>query len=217
MNMDGHVWSAVYDNLKAKDYEVTVVQLPMTSIEDDIAATRRAIGAQHQPVVLVGHSYGGMVISQAGTDPKVKALVYIAAFQPDIGQSLADLNSAVPAELPQDAASMFDDGYVVVRPEAWIEYVANGLPDADARHTAIFQTPVNSSIFGYKAKAAAWKNVPSWSAIAKQDRTVAPTLQREMSQRAGATVVEIDGGHLLPMSHPAEVAGLIETAAAAIE
>lgn len=217
MNMDGGAWRAVHDRLAADGYHVTAVQLPMTSIEDDIAAARRAIAAQNGPVVLVGHSYGGMVISQAGTDPDVKALVYVAAFQPEVGESLAFLNASIPAELPQDAVQLLDDGYYVVRPEAWITYVANGLPEADARYTAMFQTPANTSIFGYEAEAAAWRETPAWAAIATEDRIIAPELQRQMSERSGATVVEIDGGHLLQMSHPGEITALIEEAAAAVE
>lgn len=217
MNMDGGAWRAVHDRLTADGYHVTAVQLPMTSIEDDIAAARRAIAAQNGPVVLVGHSYGGMVISQAGTDPDVKALVYVAAFQPEVGESLAFLNASIPAELPQDAVQLLDDGYYVVKPEAWITYVANGLPEADARYTATFQTPANTSIFGYAAEAAAWRETPAWAAIATEDRIIAPELQRQMSERSGATVVEIDGGHLLQMSHPGEVTALIEEAAAAVE
>jgi len=213
MNMDGSAWRAVYDRLAARGYAVTVVQLPMTSIEDDIAAARRAIAMQDGPVVLVGHSYGGMVISQAATNSDVKVLVYVAAFQPEVGESLAHLNSSVPAELPPDALQLFDDGYYVVKPEAWIAYVANGLPEAEARYTAMFQTPANTSIFGYEAQAAAWREIPTWVAIATQDRTIAPDLQRQMSERSGARTIEIDGGHLLPMSHPDEVTALIEEAA----
>lgn len=212
-NMDGGAWRAVYDRLTAGGHRVTVVQLPMTSIQDDIAATRRALDAQAGPIVLVGHSYGGMVISQAGTDPDVKALVYVAAFQPEIGESLAVLNTSMPSELPSNAVRVSGDGYYVVDPEAWIAYVANGLREAEARYTAVFQTPAHTSIFDYKAEAAAWRQVPSWSVIATRDRTIAPALQRRMSERSKAKVTQIDGGHLLQMSHPDKVAAVIEEAA----
>lgn len=217
LNMDGGAWRTVHSRLTADGFQVTVVQLPMTSITDDIAATRRALEAQNGPVVLVGHSYGGMVISQTGTDPDVKALVYIAAFQPEIGESLAFLNASVPAELPPDAIEIFDDGFYMVKPDGWIAHVANGLPEREAAYTAMFQTPAHTSIFAFEATDAAWHKTPSWVAIATDDRTIAPELQRRMSKRSGATVVEIAGGHLLLMSHPDQVTSIIEDAAAAVD
>ena len=217
MNMDGSAWRAVSDRLGADGHRVTVVQLPLTSVADDVAATRRALELQDGPVVLAGHSYGGMVISQAGTDPDVRALVYVAAFQPERGESLGSLNASAPAAMPADAVRVFDDGYYLVAPDAWVADVATGLPEADARFSALSQAASNTSIFGYEAEAAAWRDVPVWSAIATGDRAVSPELQRRMSARSGATVVEIDAGHLLPMTNPDEVAALIEAAAAAID
>lgn len=216
MNMDGGAWRTVYRRLTARGYDVTAVQLPMTSIEADIAATHRAINAQEGSVVLVGHSYGGMVISQAGTDTDVKALVYVAAFQPEIGESIADLNASIPADMPQDAVQLFDDGYYVVERSAWIADVANGVPEADAQYTAMFQTPANTSIFAYEAETTTWHEANVWAAIATEDRVIAPELQRQMSERSGATVVEVEGGHLLPISHPSEITSLIEEAAISV-
>lgn len=216
MNMDAGVWRVVHDRLISDGYNVALVQLPMTSVKADVAATQRIVDDVDGPVVLVGHSYGGMVISQAGTDPDVKALVYIAAFQPEVGESLAELNASVPTDFPQDALHIFDDGYCVVKPDAWIKYVANGLPEAVARYTALFQTPANTAIFTYKAKAAAWHNTPTWAAITTKDHIIAPSLQRKMVKRSGATEVDIDSGHLLPISYPNKVVALIEEAATAV-
>jgi pimeloyl-ACP methyl ester carboxylesterase len=112
---------------------------------------------------------------------------------------------------------VFDDGYYLVKPEAWIADVANGVPEADAKYTAMFQAPANTAIFGYEAADAAWHKTPAWVAIATDDRTIAPELQRQMSRRSGEKVVEIEGGHLLQMSHPDEVTAVIEEAAASVE
>lgn len=216
MNMDGGAWREVFDRLVAEDYQVVVAQLPLTSIEDDIAAATRAIDAAAAPVVLVGHSYGGMVISQAGTHSNVGALVYVAAFLPEIGESLNVLNASAPGELPADAVTVLDDGHFLVEPEAWMTFVANGLPLADQSFTAYAQTASNSAMLGHEAQAAAWKDKPSWSAIATQDRIISPALQRRMTERAGAIAVEIDGGHLLPQTNPGDIVALIKAAAAAI-
>jgi len=217
LNMDGGAWRSVYKQLSAKDYNVTVVQMPMTSIEADVAAVRRAIDVQEGPIVLAGHSYGGMVISQAGIDPDVKALVYIAAFQPEVGESLGFLNASIPAELPAEAIKVFDDGYYLVEPETWIADVANGTENSDAEFTANFQAAANTSIFGYEAENAAWKNKPSWALVPTNDRTVSPELQQKMASRSGAQVQEIDAGHLVHMSNPDEVTALIESAAASVD
>jgi pimeloyl-ACP methyl ester carboxylesterase len=217
MNMDGSAWRTVHDKLTSEGYDVTVVQLPMTSIQDDIAATRRAIKAQDGPVVLVGHSYGGMVITQAGVDPAVKALVYVAAFQPDIGESLSYLNASIPAQLPPEAIQVADDGFYTVEPNAWVADVANGLPPQDAQYTATFQSPANTAIFGYEAEHAAWRNLPAWAVIATEDRTITPELQRNMAERSGAKAIEIEAGHLVQISHPDEVTAVIEEAAETVE
>lgn len=212
MNMDASAWHKVRDRLMADGHTVALVQLPMTLIGDDIAAAKRVIDAQSEPVVLVGHSYGGMVISQAGADPKVKALVYVAAFLPEVGESLAELNTSEPAALPADGLQVYADGFYTVKQDAWVTNVANGTSEDEARNTAIFQRPVNTQIFGYEAEKAAWRDKPTFAAVATQDRTIAPKLLRHMAERAGAQTVEIDGGHLLPLSHPGEVVKLIERA-----
>ena len=217
LNMDGWVWQKVSHLLEAKNYHVTAVQMPQTSVHEDIAAVNRIIHAQSGPVVLVGHSYGGMAISQTGTHPSVKALVYIAAFQPEIGESLAELNAAFPAELPANSLQFFKDGYYIVKPNAWIENVADGLSLQESGYSSKFQTPANTTIFTFKPLAAAWQSKPHWSAIALNDRTVSPKLQQFMSKRSHANTITINSGHLLPLSHPKEVAQLIEMAAESIE
>lgn len=216
-NMDGSAWRAVYDRLTADGYEVAVVQLPLTSVEADVAATRRVLETVTGPVVLVGHSYGGFVISQAGVDPDVKALVYVAAFLPDRGETIATLSATAPSKLSPEVMRIFPDGHYLIGREAWIADVATGLPDADARFTADAQTASNTVIFSYQATDAAGQTVPAWSVVATDDRIISPELQRRMSARADATVVEMDGGHLLPMTRSAEVAKVIEEAAASIE
>lgn len=213
LNMDGGAWRSVYDELVDRDFNVSVVQMPMTSVKDDIDAVRRTISAQDGPSVLVGHSYGGMVISQAGIDPSVKGLVYVAAFQPEIGESLGALNTSVPADLPAEAIEVFEDGYYVVEPNAWIANVANGASDEDAAFTANFQAAANTSIFGYEAEVAAWKEKSSWAIVANEDRTISPELQRQMAERSGAEITEINGGHLVHMSNPSDIAEIIESAA----
>lgn len=217
MNMDASAWRAVSDRLAKDDYHVSFVQMPMTSMADDIAATRRVIAAQDGPVLLVGHSYGGFVITQAGTDPSVKGLVYVAAYEPEIGETLGELNSSMPSDFPQSALVFSKDGYFVVKHDEWISDVANGASPADAEYTARFQRPVNSAIFGYKAEVAAWHDKPAWAVITLQDRTTSPRLQAMMSKRSGATTVEIDAGHLVHMSHPDAIAALIEKAADSLD
>ncbi|AWF82696.1 alpha/beta hydrolase [Microbulbifer sp. A4B17] len=217
LNMDGSAWHKVHKRLTSKGYDVTVVQMPMTSIQEDVAAVNRVIDMQDGPVTLVGHSYGGMVISQAGMSPKVQALVYIAAFQPEVGESLGYLNTSMPAELPQEAIRVSKDGYYVVARDAWITYVANGLTKSEAVYTADFQSPANTSIFSYQAELAAWKHKPHWSLIANDDLTITPELQRMMSKRSKAKTSIVEGGHLLPISHSEEVAAVIESAASFVE
>lgn len=216
-NVDGTTWRDVYDRLTAQDYIVTVAQLPLTSVEDDIAAVQRNLDAQDGPVLLVGHSYGGVVISEAGMDPDVKGLVYVAAFQPDAGESGGGLLASTSTEFTPDKLRIFEDGHYLIAEEAFMSLVGNGLSNADATFVARSQAMSNTAILGYEAIAAAWSEKPSWTAIATEDRVIAPGLQRQMAERAGSTVVEIDNGHMLPMTSPDEVAELIRQAAEALE
>ncbi|WP_249692255.1 alpha/beta hydrolase [Stappia sp. WLB 29] len=216
-NVDGSTWRDVYNRLTAQDYKVTIVQMPLTSTEDDIAAVQRIVDSQDGPMLLVGHSYGGMVISEVGGDPNVKGLVYVAAFQPDAGESGGALLASVPTEFTPDKLTVFDDGHYLVNEDAFVSVVGNGLSSEDAIYVARSQAASNTAILDYQARVAAWNEKPSWSAIATLDRTIAPDLQRQMSERAGSTIVDIENGHMLPMTSPDEVADLIRQAAKAVE
>ncbi|TGN51308.1 alpha/beta hydrolase [Paracoccus liaowanqingii] len=216
-NVDGTTWRGVYDRLTARDFNVTITQLPLTSVEDDVAAVHRNLDVQDGPVLLVGHSYGGVVISQAGIDPDVKGLVYIAAFQPDTGESGGALLAATSTEFTPDKLTVFDDGHYLVDEDAFMSLVGNGLSEEDALFVARSQAMSNTAILEHEVDAPAWSEKPSWAAIATEDRTISPELQRRMSVRAGSTVIEIENGHMLPMTSPDEVAELIAQAAEAVE
>jgi pimeloyl-ACP methyl ester carboxylesterase len=208
---DGSGWRAVADILMRDGYSVSVVQEPETSLADDAAATKRMIERVNAPLILVGHSYGGAVITQAGNEPQVRGLVYIAAFQPDNGEALGDLlkqkppaaNSAVPA----------GEGYVIVDPKTFHADFAADLPAKEADFMAISQVPISTSAFGTPITNAAWHNKPSWYAVATEDRMINPELERFMAKRAGSTTIEVKGSHAIFMSQPQIVARLIEQAA----
>ncbi len=208
--MDGSGWRDVHDMLREKGLRVTVAQLPLTGLEADVAAVREAIARVTGPVVLVGHSYGGAVISVAGTDPKVLSLVYVAAHQPDRGESLADLNTRHP--LPAHVLPA-GEGSIIVDPAYFRDEVAADLPEGHAEFLANAQRPTATAAFTAKLPEAAWRSKPSWAVVARQDRTLSPEVERFMYARSGATVTELDGSHLVHMSHPGEVAEVIGKAA----
>jgi pimeloyl-ACP methyl ester carboxylesterase len=216
-NVDGSTWRAVYDRLTAKDYKVTVVQMPLTSAEADIAAVQRMVDVQDGPMLLVGHSYGGVVISEVGVDPEVKGLVYVAAFQPDAGESGGSLLASNPGEFSPDMLTVLEDGHYLIHEDGFLTVVGNGLSDEDAIFVARSQAASHSAILDYQTRLPAWKEKPSWSVIATLDRTITPDLQRQMSQRAGSTVEELENGHMLPMTNPDDVADVIRRAAEAVE
>lgn len=208
---DGSGWRAVADILERDGYSVSVVQEPETSLADDAAATKRIIERINAPLILVGHSYGGAVITEAGNEPQVRGLVYIAAFQPDNGETLGGLlkqkppaaNSAVPA----------GEGYVIVNPKTFHADFAADVPAKEANFMAISQVPISTSAFGTAITNAAWHNKPSWYAVATEDRMINPDLERFMAKRAGSTTIEVKGSHAIFMSQPKIVAKLIEQAA----
>jgi len=209
---DGSGWKPVAAILERDGYTVSVVQEPETTFEADVAATRLVLD-RSGPCVLVGHSYGGMVITEAGVHPSVQALVYVAAFQPDVGESAAGLNSKTPAA--STSIAPVGGGYLQVKPEAFARDFAADVPPALAHFMAISQVPISVEAFGAKATAAPWKTKRSYAVIAKQDRMINPDLERFMTGRAKSETVELAGSHAVYVSHAKDVAALIEKAAKA--
>jgi pimeloyl-ACP methyl ester carboxylesterase len=209
---DGSGWQAVYQRLVDKGFKVSVVQEPETSLEDDVDATRRVIDMQDGPVVLVGHSYGGEIITEAGTDPKVKALVYVAAYVPEVGESAASLQGRIPAA--STAIGDAGGGCLIIDPARFHADFCADLPEKLANFMAQSQVLTSKSALNAPAKAAAWHDKPSYGIVSGHDRTINPDLERWMYKRAGAKTTEIDGSsHVAMISHPKEVASIIEQAA----
>lgn len=212
--VDGSGWESVYNILTKKGYHVTVVQNPTISLEGDVAVTRRAIDAMNGPVILVGHSYGGAVISQAGTDPNVAALVYITAFALDNGESVGGLLKNAPAGAPAPPILPPQDGFLLLDPEKFPASFAADVKPEVAEFMAISQVPWGLEAVNGVVTNAAWKSKPSWYLVTSEDRMIPPDAQRGMAKRAGSTVVEIKASHSVFLSHPDAVASLIEQAAA---
>jgi len=211
--VDGAGWEGVYKILKRDGYSVSIVQNPTISLEDDVAVTKRILAAQDGPTILVGHSYGGAVITEAGNDPKVAGLVYITAFAPDKGESVATLikdpppGAAVPPILPPQ------DGYLFLDKA---KFPASFAADVDAEKAAFMadsQVPWGVAALSGTIREPAWRAKPSWYLIAIDDKMIPPDAQRAMSKRAGATVVEVKGSHAIYVSQPGPVGKLIEEAA----
>jgi pimeloyl-ACP methyl ester carboxylesterase len=209
---DGSSWSEVIPYLQAAGLKVTSVQNPLTSVADDVAATKRALALQKGLTVLVGHSYGGTVISEAGIDPKVSALVYVAARAPDAGEDFTALSGKFPTT-PVRASIETHDGFQTIAEQAFVDHFANGLPKTKAETLFAVQQPITATLFGQRTTAAAWKNKPSFYAVSTNDETTSPDLQRFLAKRMNATTIEIDSGHLSLVSHPKEIAHLILVAA----
>jgi pimeloyl-ACP methyl ester carboxylesterase len=212
---DGSSWAKVIPLLEKAGLNAVAVQNPLTSFDDDVAATKRAIAQQDGPVILVGHSWGGVVITEAGADPKVAGLVYVAAFAPDVGIPVADLGKGFPeppggAELRPDA-----QGYLTITTKGVMESFAPDLPLAQRRIVAATQGATNSAVFGAKVTQAAWKDKPSWYVVAANDRMIAPDLERHFAATIKATTITLPSSHVAMLSHPAEVAKLIIEAARA--
>jgi pimeloyl-ACP methyl ester carboxylesterase len=212
--VDGSGWEGVYRALMGKGYNVTVVQNPTISLAGDVAVTKRAIAAQDGPVVLVGHSYGGVVITEAGNDPKVAALVYIAAFAADGDESVETLIQNPPAGAPVPPILPPQEGFLSLdRAKFAAAFAADVNPEL-ASFMADSQVPWGVEALGGKVTEAAWKAKPSWYLVSTEDRMIPPDAQRSMAKRAGSTVIEVNGSHAVYVSQPRAVADLIEKAAA---
>jgi pimeloyl-ACP methyl ester carboxylesterase len=209
---DGSSWAEVIPLLQAAGLKVAAVQNPLTSLEDSAAATRRELALQDGPTVLVAHSWAGTVISEVGTDPKVTALVYVAARAPDAGEDFLALSAKYPAGAVR-AGVTEHDGFTKISEEPFLKDFANGVEPGKAKVLYAVQAPAAASLFAARTTAAAWHSKPSWYAVSKQDRTINPDLERFLAQRMNATTVELDAGHLSLVSHPKEIAGLILAAA----
>jgi pimeloyl-ACP methyl ester carboxylesterase len=211
--VDGSGWQRVYNTLKKQGYTVTIVQNPTISLADDVAVTKRAIDAQEGPVVLVGHSYGGAVITEAGNDPKVAGLVYIAAFAPDKGESVGSLIKGFPSGGPQPPILPPQDGFLFLDKAKFPASFAGDVSPEEAAFMADSQVPWGLGAISGTISEAAWRTKPSWYLVTTQDKMIPPDAQRGMSKRAGTTVVEVEGSHAVYVSQPQVVAHIIETAA----
>ena len=212
---DGSSWSKIIPLLEAKGYKVTAVQIPLTSLDDDVAATKRAIAMQDGQVLLVGHSWGGMVIAQAGTDAKVAGLVYVNAFAPNAGQSANDLGQGYPTP-PGIKTLKASNGFLWLPPAAVAEYFAQDLPRSETEVMAATQGPIAAASFGAKVSGAAWQTKPSWYTVGKQDNMINPDLERAMAKKIKATTLELDSSHVPMLSQPEKIASFIATAAASL-
>jgi pimeloyl-ACP methyl ester carboxylesterase len=211
--VDGSGWEGVYRILAKDDYAVSVVQNPTISLADDVAATKRIIAVQNGPVVLVGHSYGGVVITEAGNDPKVAGLVYITAFAPDKGESVSTLIKDPPPGAPVPPILPPRDGYLFLDKAKFPASFAGDVDKQMAAFMADSQVPWGVDALNGTISEPAWKTKPSWYLVATDDRMIPPEAQRFMSKRAGSTVVEVAGSHAIYVSQPNAVAALIEKAA----
>jgi len=215
--VDGSGWEDVYQILKKKGYNVSIVQNPTLSLADDVAVTKRVIAAQKAPVILVGHSYGGVVITEAGNDPRVAGLVYIAAFAPDKGESVASLIKDPPAGAPVPPILPPQDGYLFLDQAKFAASFAGDVAKERAEFMADSQVPWGVEALSGTISQPAWRAKPSWYLIATEDKMIPPAAQQLMSKRAGSTVAEVRGSHAVYVSKPDAVAALIEKAAKGVK
>jgi pimeloyl-ACP methyl ester carboxylesterase len=209
---DGSGWKAVYANLTKRGYRVTIVQNPLTSLADDVAATKRALERQDGPVILVGHSWGGTVITEAGIDPKVAGLVYVSALSPDAGETTAQQYEGF-APASEFVIETTQDGFGYVSPEKFKAGFAHDVSDADVAFMRDAQVPINMSAFGTTLKNAAWHTKPSWAVIATEDKAFDQAMLIHMAERINARITKVSASHALFMTQPAVIADTIDQAA----
>jgi pimeloyl-ACP methyl ester carboxylesterase len=210
---DGSSWFKVIGLLQAKGYNVTAAQIPLTSFADDVAATRRALAQQKGPVILVGHSWAGVVITEAGADSKVAGLVYVAAFAPDTGETVAELGKSYPAPASFTSPIVDAQGFMSLPTDSFVTQFAWDVPAAQARILAATQKPVSASVFDAKVSSVSWKDKPSWYIVARQDRAIDPAEERFFARRMNATTTELDSSHVPMVTKSKEVAAVIMDAA----
>ena len=209
---DGSGWRGVYDDLTARGYRVSIVQNPLTSLDDDVAATKRILDRQDGPAVLVGHSWGGVVITEAGIHPNVASLVYVSALSPDAGETTAKQYEGFPPAT-EFVIDTHADGYGFVNPEKFKIGFAADTSDADAAFLRDSQVPINMSVFATTLKNAAWRSKPSWAVIATDDNAFGKGMLHSMAKRIGAQITEVKASHALFMTQATAVAGVIDRAA----
>jgi len=209
---DGSCWSEVISRLQAQGLSVTSVQNPLTTLEEAVASAQRVLARQDGPTVLVGHSFSGMIVTEAGVDPKVSALVYVAARAPDAGEDYTALAKTFPTP-PASAGIVFDGDEGRLTEAAFLRDFAGDLPQARARVLYAVQQPFHRALLAGRTTHAAWRSKPSFYAVSTEDRTIDPDLERFMARRMGAHTIEIKASHLSLISHPQEVTDLILTAA----
>ncbi len=215
--VDGFGWEGIYRILKKDGYNVAIVQNPTLSLADDVAATKRIIHAQKGPVILVGHSYGGVVITEVGNDPQVERLVYIAAFAPDKGESVSTLIQDPPPGSPVPPILPPQDGYLFLEMAKFSSSFATDVDEEKAAFMADSQVPWGVEALNGTINEPAWKTKPSWYLVATDDKMIPPPAQRFLSNRAGSTVVELAGSHAIYVSQPNAVAALIEKSVKEVE
>ena len=212
--VDGSSWARVIPLLEAAGYAVVAVQNPLLSLEEDVDALKRALDNAEPPVLLVAHSWGGVVITEAGDDPRVAGLVYVAAGAPNAGQSFVEMGKDYPSESGRANVRQTDpEGFVSLSRDGMIRYFAPDLPESETRVMAATQVPTAAAAFATKLTNAAWKTKPSWYVIAGEDKMLSPALQQALVEKIGAQSITLPAGHAVMLSRPAEVAAFIVEAA----